>query len=130
MRLRIYEPIGHELKVGDVTIYPDAVSVFRKDTCHEFEAVGGGIKLRTGGSRGVELLATGSFAPDERAVLQGIIESFVSKADSVSIDGRDYGKMIMLDSALTEKAGEVGGSFRFRFGGFELEYDGGVSGAV
>lgn len=123
MKLMVFEPIAHRLIIGNTTIFPETVSVFRKDTCHEIQNVDGGILLCTSGSRGVELLVTGSYSPDEKEILQGIIESFVSDVDSVSVDGRDYGAMIMLESALTEKTGEIGGRFRFRFGGLELIYD-------
>lgn len=130
MKLMIYEPAAHRLEIGNHVIFPEAVSVFRRDTCNEISEVGGGIRLRTNGSRGVELLVTGRYAPDEKKKLQKIIEGFALDEDSVAVDGRDYGKMIMLESALIEKAGDIGGSFRFRLGGLELEYDGGNSYAL
>lgn len=125
MKLAIYEPLSHRLVIGNNVIFPQTVGVFRRDTCYEIEKVGGGIELRTGGSKGLELLAAGSFAPEEKLYLQQIIESFASDKQSVRLDSREYGEMILLESALTEKAGEVGGSFRFRFGGYELGNDGG-----
>lgn len=120
MGFEIALPVGHTLVIGQRTLYPRAVSVFRRDTQDEYVKVGGGIELRTNGSRGLELLAAGRFAPDERTVLQGIIESFASDVSTVTADGRNYGKMILLEGTLTEKAGEPGGSYRLRFGGYEL----------
>lgn len=128
MKLVLYEPISHRLTIGDSIIFPETVSVFRRDTCYEIEKVGGGIELRTSGSRGLELLVTGSFASEERPVLQELIEGFASDVQNVVLDMRDYGEMILLESALTEKVGEAGGRYRFRFGGYELGYGGGKLG--
>ena len=120
MGFEIAAPVGHTLELGAMTLYPEAVSIFRKDTQVEYGKVGGGIELRTNGSRGLEILALGKFAPDERADLQEMIEDFASDMDDVTVDGRSYGAMILLEGTLTEKRGEVGGVYRLRFGGYEI----------
>ena len=120
MGFEIAAPAGHTLVLGARTLYPEAVSIFRKDRQVEYVKVGGGIELRTNGSEGLEILAVGRFAPDERAMLQGIIEDFASDVSTVVADGRSYGAMILREGVLTEKRGEVGGVYRLRFGGYEI----------
>lgn len=120
MAFEIALPVGHTLELGLNTLYPDALSVFRRDSQVEYVKVGGGIELRTNGSKGLEILAVGKFAPDERTVLQDIIEDFSSDVSTVIADNRSYGAMILLEGTLTEKSGEVGGVYRLRFGGYEI----------
>lgn len=120
MGFEIVQPGGHTLELGLNTLYPDSLSVFRRDRQVEYVKVGGGSELRTNGSRGLEILAVGKFAPDERAVLQDIIEDFSSDVSTVTADNRSYGAMILLEGTLSEKSGEVGGVYRLRFGGYEI----------
>ena len=114
------ETAGHTLMTSGVTLYPDTVSISRRDTCNETEIVGGGIELSTNGSHGLEIIAEGSFDPEDKSVLQTLIENFVSDTQEVRIDDRNYGAVILLEGRLTEKPGEVGGHYRLRFGGYEI----------
>ena len=123
MELRICSNEGHVLQTAGYVIYPETLGVTRRDTCYEIEKVGGGIELRTNGSRGLELVAEGRYSPTEKRVLQALIESFVSDGQTVAADQRNYGKMILLEGILTEKRCEPGGSYRLKFGGYELEND-------
>lgn len=120
MAFEIALPAGHTLELGLNTLYPDTLSVFRRDSQVEYVKVGGGIELRTNGSKGLEILAVGKFSPDERTVFQDIIEDFSSDVSTVIADNRSYGAMILLEGTLTEKSGEVGGVYRLRFGGYEI----------
>ena len=106
--------------IGAATIFPSAVSFFRKDNCYQVEKAGGGIELRTNGSKGLEIMASGSYAPDEKNTIRTILESFVSDMHSVTVDGRSYGSMILLEGTLTEKSAELGGTYRLRMGGYEI----------
>ena len=119
-RYVICPPARHIMQISRNTFYPETISVFRRDKCNEDDIVGGGTELSTNGSHGLELLAAGRYAPDEKETFQAMIESFVSDVQTVIADGRNYGPMIMLEGSLTEKPGEVGGTFRLRLGGYEL----------
>lgn len=130
MSMTMCRAVMHSLATGNKVIFPEGLSVFRNDTCYAIEKVGGGIDLRTNGSKGLEILATGSYAPDEKSTLQELIRSFASDRQSVTADSVSYGYMILLEGTLTEKAGESGGRFRLRLGGCELPYSGGGNNAV
>ncbi|MBQ8965938.1 hypothetical protein [Ruminococcus sp.] len=112
MRYSLCEQAAHVLVTENARIYPMAVSFSRRDSCYEIEKVGGGIDLRTNGTKGLEIEAEGEFSPDERYMLERLISSFVSGRQSVTVDGVQYGPMILLEGSLTENVGESGGRYR------------------
>ncbi len=120
MAFEIAPPVRHTLTVSGHTLYPDMLDISRRDTDVEHIKVGGGIIHRTNGSIGLEILAAGRFSPDERGAVQGVIESFESDVQTITADGRNYGGTILLEGVLAEKAGESGGTYRLRFGGYEI----------
>ena len=120
MALRLCAEVEHSIVSGNRVIFPETLNFLRKDTCYEIEMVGGGIDLRTNGSKGLEIIAVGRYTADEKAYLLAFIKNFESDAQSVTADATDYGRMILLEGTLTEKSGDVGGTFRLRFGGYEL----------
>ena len=130
MKMTMCGEVIHSLSTGLRVIFPQALSIVRRDTYYEIEKAGGGIELRTNGPRGLELIAVGSYAPDEKAVLQALIKDFSSDRQTVTADRVTYGYMILIEGTLTEKPDGSGGTFRLRLGGYELPYGGGGNNAV
>ena len=64
MRYSLCEQTAHVLVTENARIYPMAVSITRRDSCYGIEKVGGGIDLRTNGTKELEIEASGEFAPD------------------------------------------------------------------
>ena len=120
MSLKICYEIRHALVVNNDPVYPEAISFVRRDTCYEIEKVGGGIDLRTNGSKGLEIIASGRYTAEEKVSLLAFISNFASDAQAVIADGVNYGPMIMLEGTLKDEAGGVGGMFSIRLGGYEL----------
>lgn len=122
MRFIICSQNRHTLVCGLLTLYPESVSLVRRDTFHELEEVGGGTSLFTNGPIGLDIVVTGQFSPDEKAALDNFILFHATNDDDFVIDGKNYGKLVLREASLSEQQGDVTGKYRFRLGGYELNY--------